>query len=128
MLSPAENERLTRVGERFLAHIMTDWAVRMFQLVTSEAHRTPAVARMFYEAGPAIGIARLTEMLEEARAAGEITAESCETAAQRFLSLCRSHQQFRYSLNLIPRPSPAEIKAIIAEAVRTFMARYGAPA
>src|ERR1700679_1192754 len=54
-------ERLTRVGERFLAHIMTDWAVRMFQLVTSEAHRTPAVARMFYEAGPAIGIARLTE-------------------------------------------------------------------
>ena len=119
--------RLSMIGERFLSHVMSEWAVRMFQLVVSEAHRTPELARMFYEAGPAVGVARLTDMLEEARARGEIEAEDCGVAAQQFMSLCRGHLHFRYSLNLIERPSEAMIKATIDEAVRTFMARYGRP-
>jgi AcrR family transcriptional regulator len=120
--------RLTVVGERFLTHLLSDWAVRMFQLVAAEAPRTPELARIFYEAGPAVGLNRLTQMLEEARARGEIVAEDCRAAAQQFMSLCRGHLHFRFSLNLIPRPEQAEIRTTIEEAVRTFMARYGAPA
>jgi AcrR family transcriptional regulator len=117
--------RLFKVGERFLTHVMSDWAMRVFQLVIAEAHRTPELARVFYEAGPAVGTARLTQMLEEAKARGEIEAEDCEVAAQQFMSLCRGTLHFRYSLNIIPRPDAAQIQATIEEAVRTFMARYG---
>jgi AcrR family transcriptional regulator len=117
--------RLFVVGERFLTHLTTDWATRVYQLVISEAHRTPEFARLFYEAGPAVGTARLAQMLEEARARGEIEAPDCESAALQFMSLCRGTLHFRYSLNLIPRPDEAQVRATIEEAVRTFMARYG---
>jgi AcrR family transcriptional regulator len=116
---------LSLIGERFLTHVTSDWAMRMFQLIVSEAHRTPELARVFYEAGPAEAVRRIRQMLESARDKGEIEADDCEVAAQQFLSLCRGHLHFRYSLNLIERPNTAQIEATIREAVRTFMARYG---
>lgn len=117
--------RLFEVGERFLTHITSDWATRVYQLVISEAHRTPELARVFYEAGPAEGNARLGKLLEEANARGQVEIENCEVAAQQFMSLCRGSLHFRHTLNLIPRPDPAQIKATIEEAVAIFMARYG---
>jgi AcrR family transcriptional regulator len=116
---------LTGIGERFLSHLLSERAVRTYQLVVAEAHRTPELARIFYEAGPAVGLERLTRLLEEARVNGEIEADDCEVAALQFMALCRGNLHFRYSLNLIGRPSEAEIKASIEEAVRTFIARYG---
>jgi len=120
-------ERLTGIGERFLDHLMSERSVRTYQLVVAEAHRTPELARMFYEAGPASGIARLTGILEEARDCGEVEVEDCEAAAEQFMALCRANLHFRYSLNLIARPSDAEIAAAIKEAVLTFLARFGRP-
>jgi AcrR family transcriptional regulator len=117
--------RLTSIGERFLAHLMSDWAVRTYQLVVAEAHRTPELAAIFYEAGPADGFARMAEVMEEARARGEIVADDCDRAAQQFMALCKDNLHFRYALNLIDRPTEAEIRETIREAVLTFMARYG---
>ncbi len=117
--------RLSAIGKRFLGLLMSDWAVRMFQLVVAEAHRTPELARVFYELGAAVALMRLTRTLDEARARGEIAAEDCEVAAEQFMALCRGALHFRYVLNLIARPNQAEIDATIDEAVRTFMARYG---
>ena len=48
-------ERLAGIGERFLDHLMSQSSVRTYQLVVAEVHRTPELARIFYEAGPAIG-------------------------------------------------------------------------
>jgi AcrR family transcriptional regulator len=118
-------ERLFEVGERFLTHITSDWASRVYQLVISEAHRTPELARVFYEAGPAEGAARLRKLLEDAAARGEVEIDNCEIAGQQFMSLCRGTLHFRYTLNLIPRPEPEQIRATVEEAVTTFMARYG---
>jgi AcrR family transcriptional regulator len=119
--------RLTAIGERFLGHLLSEWAVRTYQLVVAEVHRTPELAKIFYEAGPANGLRRLTQVLVEARARGEIVTDDCELAAHQFLALCRGALHFRYSLNLIGRPSEAEIKATIDEAVLTFIARFGRP-
>jgi AcrR family transcriptional regulator len=120
-------ERLAGIGERFLDHLMSQSSVRTYQLVVAEVHRTPELARIFYEAGPAIGTARLTQVLEVARERGEIEAADCGLAADQFLALCKANLHFRYSLNLIERPSQAQISKAIAEAVLTFMARYGRP-
>jgi AcrR family transcriptional regulator len=117
--------RLSSLGERFLSHVLSETAVRNYQLVVSEAHRTPELAQAFYEAGPALGLLRLTSLLEDARERGEIEAEDCEVAAMQFMVLCRGNLHFRYSLNLIGLPTEAEIKATVDEGLRTFMARYG---
>jgi AcrR family transcriptional regulator len=120
-------EALTAIGERFIAHLMADWTVRMFRVVVAEASRTPELARTFYEAGPARGSRMLTELLEKARDRGEIVADDCELAAQHFMSLCRGQHHLRCVLNLMPPLNAEEIKVVIGEAVRTFMARFGAP-
>ena len=115
---------LADLGERFLGHLVSDSSIRLLQLVIAEAQRAPELARTFYEAGPEGGIARLAAFLEAAKAAGRIDPPDCRMAAQQFLSLCRGHLYFRYSLNLIPRPTPAEIKAEVARAVALFLRGY----
>jgi AcrR family transcriptional regulator len=119
-------ETLTAIGERFIKHLMADWTVRMFRVVVAEASRTPELARAFYEAGPAQGSRMLTDILEQARARGEIVADDCELAAQHFMSLCRGQHHLRCVLNLMSPLNADEIKVVIAEAVLTFMARFGA--
>jgi AcrR family transcriptional regulator len=120
-------EALTIIGERFIEHLMADWTVRMFRVVVAEASRTPELARTFYEAGPARGSRMLTEILEQARDRGELVADDCELAAQHFMTLCRGQHHLRCVLNLMPPLNAREIKVVIAEAVKTFMARFGAP-
>jgi AcrR family transcriptional regulator len=115
---------LTDLGERFLNHLTTDTAIRLLQLVTSEAQRAPELARTFYEAGPSPGVNLLAAYLEAAKAAGRIDPPDCRLAAQQFLSLCRGHLYFRYSLNLIPRPTSEEINAEVARAVALFLGGY----
>ena len=116
---------LTDLGERFLGHLVTESSIRLLQLVIAEAQRAPELAHIFYDAGPGGGITRLTAFLEAAKAAGRIHPPDCRMAAQQFLSLCRGHLYFRYSLNLIPRPTPVEIKAEVARAVALFLGGYG---
>jgi AcrR family transcriptional regulator len=116
--------RLTAIGTRFLGHLLSERSVRTYQLVVAEVHRTPELARAFYDAGPAVGLQRLTQVLEEARSNGEIAADDCGIAAQQFMSLCKGTVHFRYSMNLVERPGEAEIVTIVDEAVLTFMARY----
>jgi AcrR family transcriptional regulator len=119
-------EALTAIGERFIEHIMSDWTVRMFRVIVAEASRTPELARVFYEAGPSQGTRLLTEILEAARARGEIVADDCELAAHQFMSLCKGAHHLSCVLNIAPPLTEAEIKVVIAEAVLTFMARFGA--
>lgn len=119
-------DQLTEIGRRFLSHLMSEWALRTYQLVVSEAHRTPELARAFYEAGPAVGFSRLAAVLEDARDRGEVQVDDCERAAQQFMALCRANLHFRYSLNLIDRPGESDINETVEEAVLTFMARYRA--
>jgi AcrR family transcriptional regulator len=116
---------LTDLGERFLGHLVTESSIRLLQLVIAEAQRAPELSHIFYDAGPGGGIARLTVFLEAAKAAGHIDPPDCRMAAQQFLSLCRGHLYFRYSLNLIPRPSDDEIKAEVARAVALFLGGCG---
>jgi AcrR family transcriptional regulator len=116
---------LTDLGERFLGHLVTESSIRLLQLVIAEAQRAPELAHIFYDAGPGGGIARLSAFLEAAKVAGHIDPPDCRMAAQQFLSLCRGHLYFRYSLNLIARPTPAEIKAEVARAVALFLGGYG---
>jgi AcrR family transcriptional regulator len=118
-------EVLAQLGERYLKHLYSEWAVRTYRVVVAEAVRSPQLARIFYEVGPAVGLKRLEDYLKDARARGVVKIEDCTLAAGEFLTLCRGHQHFVYVLNLEAGPSPERIKTQAAHAVTLFLNSYG---
>lgn len=116
---------LQRLGERYLSHVFSDWAIRTFQMLVAEARRSPELSRIFYETGPAVGLRRLEAFLERARTQGLIRTDDCAQAASQFMALCRGNMHFQFVLNLATQPTPEQISREVAAAVATFMAAYG---
>ncbi len=118
-------EVLAEFGERFLEHVLSQWAIRTFQIIVAEARRTPELARLFYDVGPAVGLDRLQRYLEGAKAKDRLNPPDCALAASQFMALCRGKWHMISVLNLGETPTPEAIKEEIASAVAVFMARYG---
>ncbi len=117
-------EILAGLAERVLGALLSDEAIAFYSLIVSEAQRNPTAGHTFYESGPRRGIQRVADYLEQARADGHIAAEDCFQAAEEFLSLVHGGLHFKRLLNIIPAPSPAEIRAQARRAAETFMRGY----
>lgn len=117
-------EALAELGRRYLRMLYDRAAIRTFQIIVVEATRTPELARVFYEAGPAVGLERLGAYLKSKTAEGSIAIPDCERAAGQFLALCRGHCHLRLMLNQGEPPDEDAIAAEVDEAVALFMARY----
>ncbi len=116
---------LTGLGERVLSALLTEESTAFYSLVVAESQRNPAVGKAFFESGPRNGIRRVADYLEKARAAGQIVAEDCARAAEDFLSLLHGSLHFKRILNVIPLPSPDEIRAEARHVAEIFMRAYG---
>jgi AcrR family transcriptional regulator len=118
-------EVLSRLGEQYLEHLYSEETVQMFRILVAEAQRSPELARVFYEVGPARGQKGLEDYLEGARARGALDIPDCTLAAEQLLSLWKGRTHLQFLLNLIPPLTPAEIRLQIAQAVSAFMRLYG---
>ena len=116
---------LTRLGEQYLEHLYSEETVQMFRILVAEAQRSPELARVFYEVGPARGQQGLENYLMAAKARGALDVADCALAAEQFLSLCKGRSHLQFLLNLIPPLTPAEMRLQIAQAVSAFMTLYG---
>ena len=85
----------------------------------------PNSAGFFYEQGPGRIVARLSEYVARSNERGDLRAPDLDLAARLFLGAVVAHHQM---LRLALRASfaEAELMAHAEEAVRLFMARYGA--
>jgi AcrR family transcriptional regulator len=117
---------LAGLAERILTALMSDEATAFYSLVVSEAQRNPSVGQAFYESGPKRGIRRVAEYLEQANAAGQIAVDNSMEAAEQFLGLVHGGLHFKRVLNVIPPPSPAEIRAQAQRVARVFVRAYRA--
>jgi AcrR family transcriptional regulator len=120
------DEQLPLLGERFLAMLYTDWVVRTYRMVVAETIRSPHIAQIFYEAGPAIGVGRLEAYLKEAVERGLVKIEDCHEAAGEFLNLCRGHHHFLFVLDLVEPANPEQISAQARHAAAMFLKTYAA--
>ncbi len=101
--------------------------VAMVRMVIGAAEKFPALAQIFYEAGPAFGHRRLTEYLEAQQARGRLVVPDPEIAAWQLLGMCCHPVTVHVVLADQPPPEPARIRAYAESAVATFLAAYAAP-
>lgn len=119
-------QTLTDIGRRYVQFVSSDHIVRRFRMIAAEGERTPQITRAFYAMGPARGVETLRCYIISAMDAGALRPCDPERAARNFFSLCNGHRITARLCNADAEPTAAEIDADVAEAVRVFMAAYGA--
>lgn len=115
-------QTLTDIGERFLAMLTSPAALAVERIVTSEAARFPELARAFWEAGPARGIALMAGFLAAQAEAGALVVPDPAFAAEQFFMLCQTRVVMRTRLGLTH--DAGDVGRVVAEAVEVFLRAY----
>lgn len=116
---------LTRLGQTYLSRMGLPEHISSVRMVIGAAEKFPRLGQAFFEAGPCQGTARLKAYLDKQVQAGRLVAEDTGVAAQHFLALCGSDVMKRLLFAVGERPTEAEIKHNVENAVRVFFAAYG---
>ena len=124
-LDPGEPQKaLLAIGARFLALARGD-ALGAMRSIYGVAGAQPEVCRAFYKEGPERVNGELASYLRRAHAAGTLKVRNPLQAADLFLSMFLGSGHIRGLLKL-ETPDSRENRALLREAVRVFMAAYGA--
>ncbi|WP_395316064.1 TetR/AcrR family transcriptional regulator [Variovorax sp. UC74_104] len=124
-LDPDQPEKvLLAIGARFLALARGD-ALGALRAVYGVAGVQPEVCRALYKEGPERVNDELAAYLRLANSAGTLKVRNPLQAADLFLSMFLGSGHIRGMLKL-EMPDPREDRALLREAVRVFMAAYGA--
>ncbi len=123
--SPDVAGELTRMGIAYVKVLCQPERHSTMRAVLAIADRKPMAGRIFYETGPARGIAKLRAYLEAEVNAGRLEIEDCEVAAAQFMESCHATMLKPMMLNFAPPPTPERIEHVVGIAVKAFMAAYG---
>ena len=124
-LDPDQPEKaLLAIGARFLALARGD-ALGALRAVYGVAGTQPEVCRALYKDGPERVNGELAAYLRRAHSAGTLKVRNPLQAADLFLSMFMGSRHIRGLLKL-EMPDAQENRALLREAVRVFMAAYGA--
>lgn len=125
-LDPEQPEKaLLAIGTRFLALARGDDALGALRAIYGVAGVQPEACQAFYREGPERVMGELAAYLRRAHAAGTLKVRHPPQAADLFLSMFFGSAHMRGLLKL-ETPDPRENRALLREAVRVFMAAYGA--
>ena len=122
----APAETLRRIGRAYLTRVLTDFNLRNFRLIASEAERSPEIGQTFYNAGPRQGAERVAELLGDMAAAGYLDLEDPLDAAHQFLGLVQNRYFKARLCNAIPELTQKQIEDEAALATRTFLRAFAA--
>lgn len=116
---------LTVVGTQFLALMRGEEVLGQFRALYAAAGTQPDACRGFYRQGAERLINELAAYLACAHDAGTMKVPRPRQAADLFLAMFMGDGHIRGMLKL-KQPGPQEDKALLREAVRVFLAGYGA--
>jgi AcrR family transcriptional regulator len=117
---------LFRLGKGFIAFLCAPQKASALRTVIAIADRMPEIGKVFYETGPAVGIAKLATYLKAQNEAGVLAVDDCEVAAAQFLDACQSTLFKPVLFNFSPTPKDEAVDHVIGIAVRTFLCAYKA--
>jgi TetR/AcrR family transcriptional repressor of mexJK operon len=117
---------LSELGTNLLRAISTGQSSYLFRTVVAEAVWTPELGDIFYERGPGLTVARLTQYLADASGKGELQCDDPGVAARLFLGAVVSQFHLcRLVQSSWKPPTSAEIGRHVKAAVSMFLAEFG---
>ena len=118
---------LTELGTNLLRAIVSGQASFLFRTVVAEAIRTPELGDLYYERGPGLTVARLTQYLADASEKGELRCDDPAVAARLYLGAVVSQFHLRRLVqSRWKMPTASEIDRHVKAAVSMFLAEFGA--
>ena len=117
---------LTEAAARIVNFVLSDFGMGVFRICVAESDRFPELGREFYDSGPGLVRERMSGYLRDAAGRGELRIEDFDLAADQFAELCKADLFPRVIFSVQSRFTEAEKARVIAGAVETFLARYGA--
>ena len=129
--APAPDESieasLLGIGNRIVSKLLSEPGLVVYRIVISEAPKFPALARFYYEAGPARLIEVMARWLASEVVRGRLHIADPAFAAQQFFSLCQTSIWLQRRLHLVHSVPDEERERVVAAAVLMFLNTYGAP-
>jgi len=116
---------LRSIGRRMVQMLLSDQGRAIYRMVIAEAAKFPALARGFFEAGPACAIGFLAAWLAEETRRGRLSVADPEFAAEQFFNLCQTRLVMRSRLEMLPDPPDNEIDQVIETSIGMFLRTYG---
>lgn len=117
---------LLEIGVGLCNLVLSPNVMAISRLVVAESERFPELGQVFYETGPRKGELRLTAHFDRAVAQGYLKPGDTTRMARRFKNLCLGDLFDRRLWGVIPNPTPEVLAESVTEAVRIFLAAYGA--
>jgi AcrR family transcriptional regulator len=115
---------LTRLGRSFSQFMSRPGGVSELRTVIAIADRMPQLGARFFFAGPAFGIQKLREYLEEKVAAGVLEPHDCEVSAAQFIDSCVATTFKPMLFHDAGPPSDERVAHVVGMAVRAFLTTY----
>jgi AcrR family transcriptional regulator len=126
--APDLRAALEEFARLLLRRVIQPDHIALVRMVIGASDRFPSLARAFYEAGPALGAARLGAWLEAETARGRLAVPDPQVAAWQFFGMCVQPVLIGIILAGREPPDEAGIAAWVAASVATFLAAYAPPA
>jgi AcrR family transcriptional regulator len=124
-LSPYDIEgSLTTIATRFLDLILSPEGLALNRIIIGEVTRFPALARVFWAAGPERSRAQIEAFLRRAADAGSLEIGDPKVAAEQFAALVRGEIHYRGLLQPSEPDDPAARAAAAAGAVAIFLRAF----
>ena len=115
---------LTAVSMRFAHLLMSQDAMAMHRVLVSAAPRGPELAQIFWEAGPAEMIVKLSAFLKYWVDKGELEIDDLEKAGARLISLLKGKPHFEMEIGLRDSVSNDVLEAHVVDVVKCFIKLY----
>lgn len=117
---------LTEAAWQMVNFFTSDFGQRVFRLCVAESDRFPELGREFYNSGPGVVHAKLTELMKIGISRNELVIDDLPLAADQFSELCKTDLFTRLVFSMDKSFDEPQRKRIVEGAVATFMARYSA--
>lgn len=118
-------ESLIDLGISLLGVLLRDEMVAIQRLVVAECGRFPELGRIFYAGGPQRASQRFADYFETAMAAGRVRRDDPYMVGRRLKDLVLSDLYMRRLWGVLDDPTPAELRAHVAQSVDIFLRAFG---
>jgi TetR/AcrR family transcriptional regulator, mexJK operon transcriptional repressor len=117
-------EVLRGIGKRMVQMMLSDIGLAIYRVVIAEATKFPALARGFFDAGPARAIGFMAAWLAEETRRGRLCVPDPAFAAEQFFNLCQTRLVLRRKLEMLPDPPERDIDEVVGASITMFLRTY----